>query len=82
MRGMATPVEMVRWMLLGSEQWGQIIVLVVDDSRDDAISAAVATGSEVPSERFGGLWGTGERDGDWLFSFPLVEVGGDLASGG
>jgi hypothetical protein len=54
------------------------IVLVVDDGDDDAIAHAVASESMAPSENFGGVWGTGERDGHWVVGFALIELGGEL----
>jgi hypothetical protein len=55
-----------------------IIVLVVDDEADDELVAAVAREDHVPSENFGGLWGTGQKDGNWLVVFGLIQRGGGL----
>lgn len=60
-------------LLLPDEQ--PIIILVVDDEDDDDLAAIVAREDMFPSERFGGVWGSGERDGNWLVAFQLIELG-------
>lgn len=52
-----------------------VIVLVVDDSEDDAVAHLVASENAVPSPRFGGVWGSGQEDGHWLVAFQLIELG-------
>jgi hypothetical protein len=39
---------------------------------------AVRTEDSVPSDRFGGLWGSGQRDGFWLVALHLIEYGGGI----
>jgi hypothetical protein len=56
-----------------------IIALVVDDTDDDEFAEIVATENMVPSERFGGAWGNGQRDGHWLVAFQLIERGAGAA---
>jgi len=60
----------------GSDAW--VIVLVVDDSDDDELAAIFARENMVPAEHFGGVWGTGERDDNWLVGFRLIELGGGV----
>lgn len=55
-----------------------IVILVVDDSKDDALTAVLAKEQLVPNRDFGGAWGTGQEDGHWLIAFLLVERGGGL----
>jgi hypothetical protein len=74
----AAPQEVERWMLLARENEPSVIVLVVDDSADDEITARVASEGTVPSKHFGGVWGTGQRDGVWLLAFQLIELGGGI----
>lgn len=63
-------------MLIGDPSSdAMIIILVVDDSGDDELAGVIARENIVPSEHFGGVWGTGERDGYWLVAFQLVELG-------
>ena len=50
-------------------------MLVVDDANDDELAGIVAREDHVPSEHFGGVWGTGQRDGHWLIAFQLIELG-------
>ena len=52
-----------------------IIILVVDDADDDELAAIVVQEDMFPSERFGGVWGSGEREGNWLVAFQLIELG-------
>jgi hypothetical protein len=73
-----TPQEVDRWMLFDRDDEPSVIVLVVDDSADDEITALVASEGNVPSEHFGGVWGTGQRDGTWLLAFHLIELGGGV----
>lgn len=63
-------------MLFPRQDEPSVIVLVVDDGADDEITARVASEGNVPSEHFGGVWGTGQRDGCWLLAFQQVELGG------
>jgi hypothetical protein len=72
------PAEMVRWMLLHPEGEASIIVVVVDDNEDDELAALFATEDSVPSDRFGGLWGSGRREGFWLVALHLIEYGGGI----
>jgi hypothetical protein len=73
------PMQIERWMLLGpGEDRPGVIVLVIDDDDDDEVIATVAAEGIVPSNNFGGVWGTGERDGNWLVAFHLIELGGGL----
>jgi hypothetical protein len=70
---------MVRWALFllpGRDE--NIIVVVVDDSDDDELAGVVAREELVPSPRFSGLWGTGQRDGNWLIGFYLTQLGGGV----
>jgi hypothetical protein len=72
------PVEMVRWMILHPPGEPSIIIVVVDDSDDDELAALFANENMFPSDRFGGLWGSGQRDGYWLIGLHLIELGGGL----
>jgi hypothetical protein len=74
----AAPQEVERSMLFTRQDEPSVIVLVVDDSADDEITARVASEGNVPSEHFGGVWGTGQRGGCWLLAFQLVELGGGV----
>lgn len=65
-------------MLFERENEPSVIVLVVDDGADDEITARVASEGNVPSEHFGGVWGTGQRDGAWLLAFQMIELGGGV----
>lgn len=65
-------------MLIAPGTPSSVIVLVVDDSADDELTSLLATEDEAPSSRFGGLWGHGERSGNWLISFKLIELGGGI----
>jgi hypothetical protein len=67
--------EVVRWALTETPESEPFIVLVIADEEDDPIVAAVASENEVPSRRFGGLWGSGEKDGNYLVVFRLIERG-------
>lgn len=55
-----------------------IIIVVVDDSADDELTAIFAREDHVPSASFGGVWGSGQADGCWLVVFHLVELGGGV----
>lgn len=55
-----------------------ILILVVDDQDDDELTATIAKEKTVPSPNFGGLWRSGERAGNWLIIFRLIERGGGL----
>jgi hypothetical protein len=72
------PQELVRWMWMAPPDQPEIIVLVVDDTDDDELVSRIASERNVPSEHFGGVWGTGQRDGNWLIAFHLIELGGGL----
>jgi hypothetical protein len=72
------PQEMVRWMWLGPPGKPEIIVIVVDDHDDDELVSRIASEGNVPSEHFGGVWGAGQRDGNWVVGFHLIELGGGL----
>lgn len=73
------PHEVERWALMGTPDADDLmIILVVDDSEDDELTGAVARESNVPADHFGGVWGTGQRDGHWLIAFQLIELGGGL----
>lgn len=64
-------------MLIGDpESDAMMIILVVDDQDDDELAAIVARENMVPADNFGGVWGTGQRDGYWLVAFQLIELGG------
>jgi len=52
--------------------------LVVDDSDDDEVASLVAREDRVPSPNFGGVWGTGQRDGNWVAAFRLIQLGGGI----
>lgn len=67
--------EMDRWMLIDRPENESVIVLVVDDEDDDEITAAAAAENRVPSHRFGGVWGTSAKDGNWVVGFRLTELG-------
>jgi hypothetical protein len=62
----------------GAQRQPEIIVLVVDDSNDDELVSRIASEGSVPSEHFGGVWGIGQRGGNWLIGFHLIELGGGL----
>ena len=68
------PREIRRWMIWPRNGESSILVLVVDD--EDELAAVIARENIVPSPNFGGVWGGGERDGNWLVSFRLLELGG------
>jgi hypothetical protein len=72
------PTEITRWMLWPDAGGLAILILVVDDSNDDELTGIFAREDVVPSEHFGGVWGSGQRDGCWLVSFQLVELGGGV----
>lgn len=72
------PKEITRWMLWDLSPEPSLVILVVDDSEDDELTAAIAREKMVPSSGFGGVWGTGQRDGYWLIGFRLIELGGGL----
>jgi hypothetical protein len=65
--------ELLRWTVTTSADGRRLIVLVVDDAGDEELLAAVAHEDRAPSERFAGTWRAGERDGESLISFLLVE---------
>jgi hypothetical protein len=65
-------------MLMALPEIGQIIVLVIDDRDDDELASVIARENLVPSDNFGGLWGSGERDGYWLVAFQLIQLGGGV----
>lgn len=65
-------------MLFSPSEEPGLIMLVIDDSEDDEITAQIASEEIVPSPNFGGVWGTGQRDGVWLIAFQLIELGGGL----
>jgi hypothetical protein len=69
---------MTRWMLWLREGEPSIIIVVVDDSADDELTAIFAREDHVPSASFGGVWGNGQADGHWLVAFQLVEIGGGV----
>src|SRR4051794_13131522 len=72
----AAPREIEHYMLMETVDYDALmIILVVDDSDDDELTAIVARENMVPSDNFGGLWGTGQRDGFWLIGFQLIELG-------
>jgi hypothetical protein len=49
------PMPIVTWAIIGPHADAPaIIVLVVDDSSDDAVASAIAEGQMVPSDDFGG----------------------------
>lgn len=70
--------EIERWAPLHPPGQPSIVVLVIDDSVDDEVTHAVAEEGVVPSERFGGVWGNGQRYGNWLVGFMPIELGGGL----
>lgn len=72
------PAEMTRWMLWLREDEPSIIVLVVDDSDDDELTAIIAREDHVPSPNFGGVWGSGQTEGHWLVAFHLIQLGGGV----
>jgi hypothetical protein len=65
--------ELLRWSVATSDEGLPRIVLVVDDAGDEAFLAAIGDDDQTPSERFAGTWRAGERDGEPLISFLLVE---------
>ena len=67
--------EIVRWALTETPAREPLIVLVIADEEDGPIVSAVASENEVPSSRFAGLWGSGEKDGNYLVAFRLIERG-------
>ncbi len=73
-----TPLETVRWMGLAPPDALPIIVLVVDDRDDDELVAIIARERQVPSPRFGGVWGAGRHDGQRVVALQLSELGGDF----
>jgi hypothetical protein len=72
------PRELIRWMIWGRESDPALLIVVVDDKDDNALTTVIARENMVPSQRFGGVWGNGQKDGCWLISFRLVELGGGL----
>lgn len=70
------PRDLIRWMLWPDLNGTPLIVLVVDDSDDDEMASVFASETTVPSPNFDGVWGTGERDGNWLVAFRLGRIGG------
>jgi hypothetical protein len=72
------PSEIIRWMLLAPAEQPGIIILVVDDSEDDEVIARMASEDLVPSPNFGGVWGTGQRDGVCCSHFQLIELVGEV----
>lgn len=62
-------------MLVGPTGGRMIIVLVVDDTHDDELASVVARENIVPAEHFGGVWGAGQRHGNWTVGFVLIELG-------
>lgn len=73
-----TPQDIDRWFLLTPDDQPPVIALVIDDGQDDEVTAAVAEETMVPSDRFDGLWGSGERDGHYLLAFRLIETAGGV----
>ena len=71
-----TPLEIVRWMGMASPDELPIIVLVVDDRDDDELVAIIAQERQVPSPRFGGVWGAGQTDGRPVVALQVSELGG------
>lgn len=71
--------ELVRWAIIRIPEHPDIIVLVVDDSEDDEITHLIAAGAEATSGRFGGVWGSGQQNGNWIVAFQLIELGGGRA---
>jgi hypothetical protein len=69
---------MTRWMLWLREDEPSIIIVVVNDSADDELTAIFAHEDRVPSASFGGVWGSGQAEGHWLIAFHLVELGGGV----
>jgi hypothetical protein len=65
-------------MLWHRDDDSSIVILVVDDKDDDELANVFAREDRVPSSNFGGLWGSGRMDGNWLVAFQLVELGGGL----
>src|SRR3954470_12118457 len=53
---MVPDAEIMRYMIMTSPSGGDIIVLVINDDARDKITSACATGTHVPSRRFGGVW--------------------------
>jgi hypothetical protein len=72
------PTELIRWMLLPRNEGPSIIILVVDDSEDDELIAILAREDGVPSPNFGGVWGSGQADGNWLVGFHLIQLDGGV----
>jgi hypothetical protein len=69
---------MTRWMLWLREGESSIIIVVVDDSADDELTAIFAREDQIPSAGLGGVWGSGQAGGHWLVAFQLVELGGGV----
>lgn len=65
--------ELAGWTIVGADAERPLVILVIDEVRDDELAAALAAEDTVPSERFAGTWRAGARDGKALISFLLVE---------
>jgi hypothetical protein len=65
-------------MLIRQPNGSSVIVLVVDDTHDDEVAHAIAREDMAPSVNFGGVWGAGERDGNVVVGFALIQLGGGL----
>ena len=63
----------VRCHLIRAAGTPPIIVLVVDDSADDDLTAAFARESAVPSPNFWGVWGTGKNGDADTIAFRLID---------
>jgi hypothetical protein len=74
----AEPAEIVRWSLIRRADEPDVIVLVVDDAEDDELTGVAAREDTVPSPNFDGVWGSGQKDGNWLAAFQLIQLGGGL----
>jgi hypothetical protein len=73
-----TPLELDRWLVIRQPNGASVIVLVVDDTDDDDLAHAVAREDMVASENFGGVWGAGQREGNVVVGFALIQLGGGL----
>ena len=63
----------VRCHLIRAAGTPPIVVLVVDDSADDDLTAAFARESAVPSPNFWGVWGTGINGDADTIAFRLID---------
>jgi hypothetical protein len=65
--------ELVDWSLVDEADGEPTIVLVVDDSADDALAAALSGGDAAAGRGFSGSWRAGAKDDTPIISFLLLE---------